>query len=49
MDGISTLLETLSRPIELANITDMSDRWLSAIIAMSAHGAHTDNDHLGSD
>ncbi|KAG1854027.1 hypothetical protein F4604DRAFT_1591386 [Suillus subluteus] len=49
MDGISTLLETLSRPIELANITDMSDRWLSAIIAMSAHGAHSDNDHLRSD
>jgi hypothetical protein len=49
MDGIRTLLDTLSRPIEIANITDMSDRWLSAIIAMSAHGAHSDNDHLRSD
>ncbi|KAG1900853.1 uncharacterized protein F5891DRAFT_1188351 [Suillus fuscotomentosus] len=49
MNGISTLLEKLSRPLELARITDISDRWLSAIIAMSAHGAHSDNDHLSSD
>ncbi|KAG1738871.1 uncharacterized protein EDB91DRAFT_1082582 [Suillus paluster] len=46
MDGISTLLKTLSHPIELANITGMSDCWLSAIIAMSAHGAHSDMQKL---
>lgn len=49
VDGIRRLLEAISRPAELTGVTDMSDRWISALIAMLAHGFHNDNNHLKDD
>ncbi|KAG1844621.1 hypothetical protein DFJ58DRAFT_731140 [Suillus subalutaceus] len=45
-DGISTLLERISKPPEL---TSWSDRWISALLAMSAYNMHRDGNHLDTD
>ncbi|KAG1739465.1 uncharacterized protein EDB91DRAFT_1082399 [Suillus paluster] len=49
VDGTRRLLEAISHPAEPAGVTDMSDRWISALIAMLAHGFHNDNNHLKDD
>ncbi|KAG1874871.1 hypothetical protein F4604DRAFT_1550938, partial [Suillus subluteus] len=48
-DGISTLLERISKPPELTSLGDVSDRWISALLAMSTYNMHCDGNHLDTD
>lgn len=48
-DGIRNLLDQISKPPELTSLGDVSDRWISALLAMSAYNMHRDGNHLDSD
>ncbi|KAG1840346.1 hypothetical protein F4604DRAFT_1598931 [Suillus subluteus] len=48
-DGINTLLERISKPPELTSLGDVSDHWISALLAMSAYNMHRDGNHLDTD
>ncbi|KAG1798653.1 uncharacterized protein HD556DRAFT_1206501, partial [Suillus plorans] len=47
--GTQHLLKNVTKPPELLALPDISERWISAMIAMSAHNMHRNGNHLDSD